>query len=308
MDRKYQEQVRLMLRIAPEIAAIEEFALHGGTAINLFHHNMPRLSVDIDLTYIPFDSREKDLFKISKLLQSLSKRLKRTMPGIQIRGNSVDRDEIKLFCQLNGVEVKIEVNTINRGIMNDIEKHVLCEAAQDYFEMFVELNIVPAPQLFGGKMVAALDRQHPRDLFDTKKILDRNELSDEIMQGFLFCLFSSKRPIIEILDPNFLNNENVIANQFLGMTNEDFSIEIYNHERERLINVIHKSLTTHQKKMIVSVAKGDPEWIYADWSHFPGIAWKLKNIEILKNSNPAKFKHQTEHLEVFLSGDGAMRR
>ncbi|MGD9494253.1 MAG: nucleotidyl transferase AbiEii/AbiGii toxin family protein [Bacteroidales bacterium] len=300
MERKYQDQVRLLLRIAPEIAKISEFALHGGTAINLFHHNMPRLSVDIDLTYVPYRRRENDLARISELLHLLSDRLKIIIPGIHIRQSAMDGDDIKLFCQLNNVEVKIEVNTINRGIMSVVERHALCEATQDYFEMFVEMNLVPSSQLFGGKMVAALDRQHPRDLFDTKKMLDRNEFNDEIMKGFLFCLFSSKRPFVEILDPNFQMNENIIKNQFSGMTNEEFSPEMYNSERERLITTIHRTLTSKEKKMIVSVAKGEPEWIYGDWSGFPGIAWKLKNIEILKKNNLPKYIMQVDKLERLL--------
>ncbi len=297
MNIKYTEQVRLLLRIAPEINSIADFALHGGTAINLFHHNMPRLSVDIDLTYIPFANRKKDLAEISKLLQLLTERLKRTIPGIHIRGNSVVGDEIKLFCILNNVEVKIEVNTINRGIISDVETHQLCHKAQDFFQMFVEMNLVPATQLFGGKIVAALDRQHPRDLFDTKKMFERNLFNNETMQGFLFCLFSSKRPIHEILYPNFLCNTKLIENQFRGMANEDFNNKIYNSERERLFNTVHNSLTNQQKRMIVSLAKGEPEWIYGDWSRFPGIAWKLKNIEILKKNNLSKFKMQNQKLE-----------
>lgn len=198
---------------------------------------------------------------------------------------------------MKNVEVKIEVNTINRGIKSAVERHQLGQAAQDHFEMFVEMNLVPASQLFGGKIVAALDRQHPRDLFDTKKFLDRNGLNNETMQGFLFCLFSSKRPVIEILEPNFLQNEKIIENQFKGMTNEEFSSEMYNQERERLIYSILKLLTVQEKRMIVSIAKGEPEWIYGDWSRFPGIAWKLKNIEILRKNNFQKYKIQIEQTE-----------
>lgn len=51
MNDKYNHQVRLLLAVLPEIAKEHCFALHGGTAINLFIRNMPRLSVDIDLTY-----------------------------------------------------------------------------------------------------------------------------------------------------------------------------------------------------------------------------------------------------------------
>lgn len=54
---KYTRQVELLVKVIPEVAKEKMFALHGGTAINLFLHNMPRLSVDIDLTYIGFEDR-----------------------------------------------------------------------------------------------------------------------------------------------------------------------------------------------------------------------------------------------------------
>ncbi|NOX86110.1 MAG: nucleotidyl transferase AbiEii/AbiGii toxin family protein, partial [Chlorobi bacterium] len=54
---KYLAQVDLLLQIMPYVAKEEIFALKGGTAINLFVRDMPRLSVDMDLTYLPFDTR-----------------------------------------------------------------------------------------------------------------------------------------------------------------------------------------------------------------------------------------------------------
>lgn len=122
MNSKYIEQVALLLRIAPEVSRIQDFALHGGTAINLFHHNMPRLSVDIDLTYIPFGERQKDLSAISGLLLKLSERLKKIIPGLQTQTKKQDGEEIKLFCTVGGSTVKIEINTINRGIIRNYRR------------------------------------------------------------------------------------------------------------------------------------------------------------------------------------------
>ena len=207
---------------------------------------------------------------------------------------------MKLFCRNTNAEVKVEVNVINRGILSATEKHTLCKAAQDHFSLFCEMNIVPQSQLFGGKIVAALDRQHPRDLFDSKMLLDKTNLTPKLMEGFLFCLFSSKRPLIEILKPNLLHQESALANQFTGMSTENFTYSIFENERIRLIDAIHKSLTLEQKQMIISFAEGQPQWMYKNWSTYPGIAWKLLNINKLKQQNPQKFQNQIEKLfELF---------
>ena len=60
LDR-YVAQVRLLLSVLPDIAREPVFALKGGTAINLFYRDMPRLSVDIDLTYLPVADRQSSL-------------------------------------------------------------------------------------------------------------------------------------------------------------------------------------------------------------------------------------------------------
>lgn len=297
MEEQYKKQVALLLRIIPELNKIPEFAMHGGTAINLFYHDMPRLSVDIDLKYIPFDSRKKDLHDIGLILKKLSEKLKRNIPGIQVKPGSISHEEMKLFCRKNNAEVKIEVNTINRGIIKAKEAHTLCDAAQNHFNLFCEMNLVPKEQLFGGKMVAALDRQHPRDLFDTKKLLDMTDLTPELMEGFLFCLFSSKRPLIELLKPNYLNQESSLTNQFAGMSAEAFTYTMFKNERERLIAAIHKSMTAQHKQMITSFIEGQPDWLYEDWSKYPGIAWKLMNINKLKHNNPEKWQSQIKQLE-----------
>lgn len=73
--RKYEKQVHLLLSVLPLVAKEKCFALHGGTAINLFHHNMPRLSVDIDLTYLPVEDRDTSIAHINKSLHRISQQI-----------------------------------------------------------------------------------------------------------------------------------------------------------------------------------------------------------------------------------------
>lgn len=292
MNDRYLGNVRLLLRILPEINKIEEFALHGGTAINLFHNNMPRLSVDIDLTYIPYSDRETDLNRIKELLEMLSIRLSKIIPGITIRRQPDFTEDVKLFCNQGHQQVKIEVNTINRGLIAETEDIQLCTRAKQVFNMYCNMRIVPIEQLFGGKIIAALDRQHPRDIFDTMNFLNLHTFDDRIIKGFLFCLFSSKRPISEILQPNFADQSNLIETQFIGMTDLTFSNEMFISERIRLLETLKSNLLDSHKEIILKFSEGEPNWNLGDWSTFPGIAWKMRNIIKLKTENPAKFHRE----------------
>lgn len=68
----YRKQVQLLVRVLPLVDTEKCFALKGGTAINLFYRILPRLSVDIDLLYIPMDDRETALINIKAALISNS--------------------------------------------------------------------------------------------------------------------------------------------------------------------------------------------------------------------------------------------
>jgi predicted nucleotidyltransferase component of viral defense system len=159
MNNLYKEQVRLLLRILPVIYREEDFAVHGGTAINLFIKNLPRYSVDVDVTYIPLGPRDESLADIDKKLAAISQQLQRAVPDINIR--PVPN---KLLCTLGRSTVKIEVNGIKRGIIGPTIDLPLCDKAQEEFGMYCKARIVPVEQLYGGKIAAALSRQHPRDL------------------------------------------------------------------------------------------------------------------------------------------------
>jgi predicted nucleotidyltransferase component of viral defense system len=296
----YRNQVKLILQILPEISKIKDFALHGGTALNLFYHDMPRLSVDIDLTYLPFGDRDDDLVKISDKLNQMSVRLTKINPSLTIKYPVKVGDDLKLICSAKGTMVKVEVNLVNRGINENIVMKPLCKKAQSEFDSFCEVQIVPESQLFGGKIVATLDRQHPRDLFDIKKMLETIGYSEQIHNGFLFCLMSSNRPFHEILKPIYKDQRAVLEGNFTGMSDEVFTYDMFESAREEIINLIHFHLSQKEREFLMSFTTGNPIWLGEDLSRFPGINWKLLNINKLKQKNFQKFKLQLEQLESTL--------
>jgi len=296
MEAKIKEQVFLLIRLLPEIAKDKDFALHGGTAINLFYFNVPRLSVDIDLTYLKYGSREHDLREIQDKLLMMKDRFQLIMPSMKIRESVELASEPKLFCTLGRSIVKVEVNTINRGTLSPAVQSPLSEKAGAMFRSYCEMQLVPNAQLFGGKLVAALDRQHPRDLFDVHTLMEHQGITDEIMEGFLFCLLSSNRPFHEVLKPALPDQKHTLDNQFSGMTDEVFTYDMFEDTRRKLINMINRKLSTHARDLIMSFASGAPVWDSSDYSMFPGIKWKLQNIHTLKEQNPAKHQFQLDQL------------
>jgi predicted nucleotidyltransferase component of viral defense system len=297
MNEIYKRQVALLIRIMPLVYQIKDFAVHGGTAINLFHKNMPRYSVDIDLTYIHIQEREKSLKTIKEHLTILKKNIEKTIPNIKV----IPKYDIwKLQCTLNGATVKIEVNGTKRGVIGEIEEKMLCQKAQQEFSMACKARTVSYSQLYGGKITAALSRQHPRDLFDCK-YMEINTFN-EVKDGFMLCLLGSDKPIIESLQPNDIDQSKVLENQFKGMSDIEFTYEDYEKTRKKLINQVNTSLTETDKAFILSFEEGNPNWSKCsagDLSNYPSIKWKLQNIINLKETNPLKHKQGIEKLTQF---------
>ena len=160
MNEAYKSQVRLLLNVLPEIAKEDCFAMHGGTAINLFLQDMPRLSVDIDLTYVEIAERPETLDAINAALLRTKRRIENLSASIRIQHNP---NVCKLQISQHGVPIKVEVNMVGRGLLASATKMALCLSAQEEYNVFCAMPLVPPGQLYGGKLCAALDRQHPRD-------------------------------------------------------------------------------------------------------------------------------------------------
>lgn len=300
MNNIYIDKVRLLLRIMPIVMEEDCFAVHGGTAINLFVGNLLRLSVDIDLTYIPLEDRTSSITHINEALQHISDKVKKVLKGVRV----IPRLDIcKLTCEYHGCQVKIEVNQTKRGIVGgEPQMLMLSEKAQEIFELETEARIVPMTLLYGGKIAAALSRQHPRDLFDIKHMTMPLE---EAKLGFIFCILGSDRPIHESFSPSMIDQREAMENQFAGMSDTPFSYQDFEETRTNLIKNVREFLTESDRKFLVSFEQGTPDWSasdYAEFEKFPSVQWKLLNLQKLKKSNPDKLQREADRLKEILEG------
>jgi len=293
-NSNYQKQVALLIRVIPEIALDTRFALHGGTAINLFDRNMPRLSVDIDLTYIPIEDRETSFNNISAALIKIKERIENRLQGSRVE-HKVDNH--KLLVSYDEAMIKIEVSQIVRGLLGAVTEKILCEKAQIKYDAFCAINIVSNGQLYGGKICAAMDRQHPRDIFDVKQLLKDEGFNKEVKEGFLFRLLSADRSIQDVLFPNLQEHRLAMMNQFTGMSDELFTYEEYEQVRETMVKKVQGSLTAEDKFFILAFKNGSPDWSIYNFESYPSIQWKLLNLEKIKSSNSSKHKELYDSLK-----------
>ncbi len=300
----YRAQVDLLLQVLPFVAKEELFALKGGTAINLFVREMPRLSVDIDLTYLPIDSRIDALKNIQDGLGRIKIDIEKNIPRIRI--NPVPLNEgadVKLNCQGTGAQIKIEVNTITRGNVFPTQLMQIVESVQDEVDKFAAIKVVSMAELYGGKICAAIDRQHPRDIFDVKLLLENEGISDPIWEGFKIGLISHYKPIGELLNPVLKNQESAFDNQFAGMSTVSFSYQDYEDTRASLIKTIDERISNNEKKFVLSFESGEPDWSLFPipvLKELPAVQWKLININKLKEQNLKKHKSKIDYLRSVL--------
>ena len=303
IDAKYRAQVELLLQTIPYIAKVKIFALKGGTAINLFIRSAPRLSVDIDLTYIPINDRETALRDISDGLGRIKADLEKSIHGISITAVSREGGDAKINCQLQRAQIKIEVNTTTRGTINNPELLTVDKKVQEFFGRFAAINVVSMAELYVGKICAALDRQHPRDLFDVRLLLDNEGITEEIKTGFLVTLISHMRPINELLNPTFIDQRRSFETQFSGMSDIPFSYEEFEKTREELVSDIKAKLSIEDREFLLSFKEAAPIWEYfsvKNAKELPAVLWKLQNIERLIRENPEKHKGLVNTLEKTL--------
>lgn len=294
----YEEQVKLLLKVLPIVASEKVFALKGGTAINFFFRDLPRLSVDIDLTYIPVEDRNISIININIALTNISEKIKKTGLKVFERGNNSGLK--KLDISDNKVSIKIEPNYLLRGSVYEPERLKVSQTVSDKFGMSSYMNVLNFNELYGGKICAALDRQHPRDLFDIKLLVENEGFTRDIIKTFLVYLISHNRPINEMLNPNFSQIETVFKNEFQGMTVIPVRLDELIEVRELMVKSIINSLTDKDKQFLLSFKKGTPDWKLFEFQNaknLPAVLWKLKNIHEMK---PNKHKEQLNKLVVIL--------
>ncbi len=291
-DSIYYRQVQLLVRILPLLDSEKCFALKGGTAINLFYRELPRLSVDIDLLYLPSEGREESLIDIRAALTRLSKLIKQTIPGIRIQNTHEQSNALRLIIQLGDVRIKVELSPVIRGTVFPAERMEVCKRVEQEFG-YAEIQVASLPDLYAGKICAALDRQHPRDLFDIKLLLENEGFTEDLRKTFLLFLISHQRPMAELLSPHRKDIRPIYASEFKDMAAVDIPVEELEQTRENLIAMIHQHMTGDERKFLLSFKDRDPQWELLglanadEVSRLPSVQWKLVNLTQMNDN-----KHQ----------------
>jgi predicted nucleotidyltransferase component of viral defense system len=302
----YEAQAQLLVRVLPFVATETCFALKGGTAINLFVRDMPRLSVDIDLTYLPIAERAPSLQAIAAALSRIRERIERGIPRArttivrQHRGN----DATGLAVAADRVQIKIEVTPVLRGCVFAPETRRVRAKVEDRFG-FAEIQVVSLADLYAGKFAAALDRQHPRDLFDVLEFLSDGAIDDDLRRAFAIYLVSHSRPMAEVLGGSAKDMTQAFARGFDGMTARPVALADLIDARLRLIDGIAGKMPAAHKRFLLSVERGAPDWPLISTpgaDKLPAVLWRLQNIASLTQGRRAA---NAEKLAAVLGLDGA---
>jgi predicted nucleotidyltransferase component of viral defense system len=279
----YRRQVALLVRTLPHVAAEECFALKGGTAINLFVRDMPRLSVDIDLTYLPVEPREHSLAAIAAALTRIADRILAAIPGAKVSRSPSDDTATKLIVRADGTQIKIEVTPVLRGCVFEPEVRAVAEAVEDAFG-FAEIAVVSFADLYAGKIVAALDRQHPRDLFDVRDLLAGEGIDEALRQAFVIYLISHDRPMWEVLAPARKDFSEEFLRGFEGMTEQPIFPDELAAVRETLVKEIVGHMPGNHRRFLISFERGDPDWTLIgipSAADLPAVRWRQQNLNKL---------------------------
>ncbi|MFM1703507.1 nucleotidyl transferase AbiEii/AbiGii toxin family protein [Aeromonas salmonicida] len=297
----YYRQVALLIKMLPVIADEKMFALKGGTAINLFVRDFPRLSVDIDLSYLPLEPRKEAIANVKAALGRIVKHTN-TMPGLQATLQDNNVDELRIIVT-GAATIKIELSPVARGTLHDPEVLPVVENVETEFG-YAEISVVSMPDLYGGKLCAAMDRQHPRDLFDVRMLLAAEGITREIFVGFLAYTLGHPRPISEVMDPRWKDLSDAFQQEFKGMTNAPVTLEELLEVPEAMFAALKAQFIQRDKDFLLSFKRGEPDWTLFDVpiaEQLPAIRWKLQNLQKLRDKNPEKHQKALVKLDKVLT-------
>ena len=301
MDDYALRQVETIVRILPIVDREECFALKGGTAINLFVEDLPRLSVDIDLFYLPIQDRPTTLKNIHAAMHRMAERLSTAFGGRFHATPRIiqDTDGIARKVDVQSAErvhVKIETSPVTRGCVFDPERREVTPIVNEKFG-FARVKVVSLPDLYAGKIVAALDRQHPRDLFDVWNFFGHNEISDHLRDAFVVYLLCSRRPLHALLSPNARDISSEFEHALADLVNIPVTVAELQDTRESIVSGFVGEMPEAHQKFLVSYEEGTPEWDLLNVPHarrLPAVLWRSLNAAQLdasqRNSSVAKLE------------------
>ena len=306
----FYKQISLLVQLLPIVGRQPCLALKGGTAINLFMRNLPRLSVDIDLTYLPMADRTQALAEIDLALKAIADEIQLRLRGVNVVARPNPKTGTLLKINIEGNDdienraiVKIEVTPVLRGAVYETEIRPVSPVVAERFG-YAEVPLLSFNDLYAGKICATLDRQHPRDLYDTLLLLDNEGLSRELIVAFLVYLIGHNRPMSELLAPRQQPIADLYEAEFKGMAFEEVGLDTLEATLPRLVKKIHSQLTDADKAFLLLFKEGKPDWEHLGMTHIeqlPSVRWKQFNLDRM---DKRKHREAIGNLEAILQGGG----
>lgn len=289
-DSRYTDRLKLLIEILPVLDSEPRFALKGGTAINLFEHDLPRLSVDIDLTWLPVHDFEADAREIARAFENLAARLSMPPLRLQVRTSAAEgtRTTTRLIACRGRSRVQVETTPVMRGSVHAVRRMDVRPGVERHFAS-AQVQVLHHADLYAGKLAATLSRQHPRDLFDIGVLLKHGGIDDMLWRTFLIYLTCSPKPAAEMLSPNEPREFVAVFDaQFRGMTAAPVSAEELLRVRVKLLAKVAELLNDPSRAFLESVERESPDFALIGLpqaADLPGVKRKLQN---LARRSPAK--------------------
>jgi len=298
MKIPYSDQVRLLVNLLPIVEKQTCFALKGGTAINLFVRDMPRLSVDIDLAYLPIEGRDQSLEGIDTAFGNIIEDIKKRIPWSQVTAMKLKGTDTrcKLLVQQGVIHVKIEVTPVLRGSVYPSQTRRVSDNTEKIFG-FASMTLLSFEDLFAGKICATLDRQHPRDLYDTYWLLQHEGITRSLKDAFMVYLMGHNRPMAELLAPKSQDISPLYRSDFEGMAYEPVDLAQLQETLPELVIQIHKALNDDDRQFLLDLKQGNADWKkfpLPEAQRLPAIQWKLLNLERMATEKRRKAVHKLE--------------
>lgn len=305
-DRRYIDRVRLLVEILPVLTQEPRFALKGGTAINLFEHDLPRLSVDIDLAWLPVHNYAEDAKLIAEALGRLADMLRARPLQLQVQSSAGEGGAVtRLVASRGRARVQIETTPVMRGTVHPVRNMVVRPRVEEAFG-FAEVQVLDFADLYAGKLAAALSRQHPRDLFDVGLLLEDERADVRLWRTFLVYLTCSPKPTWEILAPRVpADFAETFEAHFKGMTAEAIAVEALLESRERLLARVVQWLDEPSCAFLRSVEREQPDFGLIGLGHaaeLPGVRRKLDNLAQRTAVKRAADRQQLEETLARIAG------
>ncbi len=304
-DRAFVDATMLLVRIVPRVFATGRLALKGGTAINLYFDDAPRLSVDLDLVFTTLGLlREEALAAINAEMRRIVDAL--SADGLSATASvAADLGEIGLVVSDGNAQVKVETNVVFRGTLLPPVVRPLSPGAVELLRAEAPATVVDRAEVFAGKFMAALDRQHPRDLFDVWRLYERGTVEPDMLSAFVVYLCGHNRPAHEVLD----SPERLLAEDYeralVGMIRGEVpTLESLLASRARLRRDIVEGLAQSDRAFLAGFFNGEPDWSLLKYPHaneLPALVWKRRNLEVFRSKRPDEFTRQNARLAELLA-------